>query len=59
MADKMGADSVVTILKRRAAANVIDAMQIVGEVDGLICVIVDDIIDTAGKFTMPSTVSRR
>jgi ribose-phosphate pyrophosphokinase len=52
MADKMGANSVVTILKRRVAANVIDAMQIVGEVEGLICVIVDDIIDTAGTFSI-------
>eukprot|EP01100_Stratorugosa_tubuloviscum_P008590 TRINITY_DN357_c0_g3_i1.p1 TRINITY_DN357_c0_g3~~TRINITY_DN357_c0_g3_i1.p1 ORF type:complete len:324 (+),score=178.83 TRINITY_DN357_c0_g3_i1:84-1055(+) len=47
---------VVTILKRRTAANQVDAMQIVGEVSGCNCVIVDDIIDTAGTLTKAASL---
>ncbi len=50
IADQLHVDNVATILKRRAQANVIEAMQIVGNVSGKLCVIVDDIIDTAGNF---------
>jgi len=50
VADRLGAASVVTILKRRAAANQIESMQIVGDVKGFTCVIVDDMIDTAGTL---------
>jgi ribose-phosphate pyrophosphokinase len=50
VADKLHAENVATILKRRAQANVIEAMQIVGSVDGKKCVIIDDIIDTAGTL---------
>ena len=53
-ADKLSAANVVTILKRRVAANVIDSMQLVGDVNGFICLIVDDIIDTAGLSFSPS-----
>lgn len=37
--------------KRRAEANVAEIMHIIGEVEGKTCVIVDDIIDTAGTLT--------
>jgi ribose-phosphate pyrophosphokinase len=37
--------------KRRAKANVSEVMNIVGDVDGRDCVIVDDMIDTAGTLT--------
>ncbi len=37
--------------KRRARANVSEVMNIVGEVEGHDCVIVDDMIDTAGTLT--------
>ncbi len=36
--------------KRRAEANVAEIMHIIGEVDGKTCLIVDDIIDTAGTL---------
>ncbi|HAR43579.1 MAG TPA: phosphoribosylpyrophosphate synthetase [Bdellovibrionales bacterium] len=43
--------SVAMIDKRRTAPNVAKAMNVVGEVDGKIAVIVDDMIDTAGTLT--------
>ena len=36
--------------KRRPAANVAEVMQVVGEVEGRQCIIVDDMIDTAGTL---------
>ena len=36
--------------KRRSAANVSEVMHIIGDVDGRTCLIVDDMIDTAGTL---------
>ena len=37
--------------KTRARANVVDTMQIIGEVEGTNVVIIDDMVDTAGTIT--------
>jgi ribose-phosphate pyrophosphokinase len=45
-------DAEIAIIdKRREAANVAQVMNIVGEVEGRSCVIVDDMVDTAGTLT--------
>ncbi len=49
-AKRLEAD-LVLIDKRRPAPNVVEVMNIVGDVDGRNVLIVDDLIDTAGTFT--------
>jgi len=49
-AKRLGA-TLAIVDKRREAANVAEVMNIVGEVEGRTCVIVDDIVDTAGTLT--------
>ena len=49
-AKRLGAGLAI-IDKRREAANVAEVMNIVGDVEGRACVIVDDICDTAGTLT--------
>jgi ribose-phosphate pyrophosphokinase len=48
-AKRLEADLAI-IDKRRTAANVSESIHVIGKVDGRDCVIVDDIIDTAGTF---------
>lgn len=38
--------------KRRPKANVAEIMNIIGDVDGKRCILIDDIIDTAGTITL-------
>ena len=48
-ARRLGATFAI-IDKRRTAPNVAEVMQVVGEVEGRHCIIVDDMIDTAGTL---------
>ncbi len=50
MGESMNAP-IAIIDKRRPAPNVAEVMGIVGDVDGKIAIIVDDMIDTAGTIT--------
>lgn len=50
LADILYVGRIVTIVKRRIAAGKVETMQTVGEVKGLHCVIVDDMIDTGGTL---------
>ncbi|MBC7411547.1 MAG: ribose-phosphate pyrophosphokinase [Bacteroidia bacterium] len=49
-AKHLGCD-IVICYKQRSAANVIDSMTVIGEVEGKNVIIVDDICDTAGTLT--------
>lgn len=48
-ADKLHAP-IAIIDKRRPKANVSEIMNIIGEVEGKICILIDDMIDTAGTI---------
>jgi len=49
-AKRLGEVSLAIIDKRREAANIARAMNIIGDVEGKRCLIVDDMIDTAGTL---------
>ena len=49
VAKRMECDLAI-IDKRRPRANVSEVMNIIGEIEGRTCVIVDDIVDTAGTL---------
>ena len=55
LAKRLGCDLVI-IDKRRPKANVSEVMNIIGEVDGRNCVIMDDMVDTAGTLTKAAEV---
>lgn len=46
---------IAIIDKRRPRANVAEVMNIVGEVSGKTCVLIDDMIDTAGTITLAAS----
>ena len=50
-ADKLNAP-IAIIDKRRPKANVSEIMNIIGEVNGKRCILIDDMIDTAGTITL-------
>ena len=51
MAERLKAP-IAIIDKRRPKPNVAEVMNIVGNVDGKVCILIDDIIDTAGTITI-------
>ena len=51
MADRLKAP-IAIIDKRRPRPNVAEVMNIVGNVEGKTCILIDDIIDTAGTITL-------
>jgi ribose-phosphate pyrophosphokinase len=50
LAKRLGDAELAIIDKRRPKANVSEVMNIIGEVEGKNCVIVDDLVDTAGTL---------
>jgi ribose-phosphate pyrophosphokinase len=55
LAKQLGCDLAI-IDKRRLAANVSEVMHVIGEIDGRNCVIMDDMIDTAGTLVKAAEV---
>ena len=50
LAKQLDGSELAIIDKRRAAANESEVMNIIGDVKGKICIVPDDIIDTAGTL---------
>ena len=55
LAKQLGCDMAI-IDKRRPRANVSEVMHVIGEIDGRNCVIMDDMIDTAGTLVKAAEV---
>jgi ribose-phosphate pyrophosphokinase len=55
LAKQLGCDLAI-IDKRRAAANVSEVMHVIGEIEGRNCVVMDDMIDTAGTLVKAAEV---
>lgn len=51
LAERLGAP-IAIIDKRRPAPNIAEVMNIIGDIRGRNCIIIDDIIDTAGTITL-------
>lgn len=58
MAKLMNDIDIAIIDKRRPRPNVSQVMNIIGEVDGRECIIIDDMVDTGGTSAMRLTPSR-
>ena len=58
LAKQLGCDLVI-IDKRRAAANVSEVMHVIGEIEDRSCVIMDDMIDTAGTLVKAAEVLKQ
>lgn len=56
-AKKLNDAPLAIVDKRRSAHNVSEVMNLIGDVDGKIAVLVDDMIDTAGTITNAAKVS--
>ena len=58
LAKELGCDLAI-IDKRRPKANVSEVMHVIGEIDGRNCVIMDDMIDTAGTLVKAAEVLKQ
>lgn len=56
-ADKLHAP-IAIIDKRRPKANVSEIMNIIGDIDGKVCILIDDMIDTAGTISNAANALR-
>jgi len=50
LAKRLNDADLAIIDKRRLKANVAEVMHIIGDVDGRVCVLIDDLVDTAGTL---------
>ena len=57
-AKRLGAD-LALIDKRRPEANVAEVMNIIGDVEGRDCLLIDDLVDTAGTLTSAADALRQ
>lgn len=48
LAHLLGTTDLVTIIKHRSGANKVESVKVIGDVTGRVCIVIDDIIDTAG-----------
>jgi ribose-phosphate pyrophosphokinase len=51
--------SLAIIDKRRTQANVVEEMHLIGEVEGKVAILVDDMVDTAGTLTLAADALAR
>jgi ribose-phosphate pyrophosphokinase len=58
LAKQLGCDLAI-IDKRRSTANVSEVMHVIGEIEGRNCVIMDDMIDTAGTLVKAAEVLKQ
>jgi len=55
---RMGA-ALAIVDKRREKANVSEVMHVIGEVEGKTCILIDDMVDTAGTLTNAATALKK
>ena len=59
LAKRLDDAELAIIDKRRPVANVAEVMHIIGDVQGRTCVLVDDLVDTAGTLCQAATALKR
>ncbi len=59
LAKRLNDADLAIIDKRRLRANVAEVMHIIGDVDGRTCILIDDIVDTAGTLCHAATALKK
>lgn len=59
LAHLLGVTDLVTIIKHRAGANRVDSVRVIGDVRDRVCVVIDDIVDTAGTVCAGAATLRQ